>query len=54
MLVWDEPFSATTGALIWLLESTAGSAKALLARIEKARPKISLLVFMVVAPDRFD
>jgi hypothetical protein len=54
MLVWDEPFSATTGALIWLLASTAGSAKALLARIEKARPKISLLVFMVVAPDRFD
>jgi hypothetical protein len=30
----------------------AGSAKALEARTEKARPKISLEVFMMVAPDR--
>jgi hypothetical protein len=54
MLVWDEPFSATTAALTAWCASTDGSAKALLARMEKARPKISLLVFMIVAPDRFN
>jgi hypothetical protein len=32
----------------------AGRAKALEAKTEKARPKISLEVFMVVAPDRLE
>jgi hypothetical protein len=53
MLVWAEPFSATTEALIWGLALTAGSAKALVAINEKATLNISFLVFMVVAPDRF-
>jgi hypothetical protein len=52
MLVWEEPFSATTGAFNHWLASTAGAAKALVASTEKARPRISLLVFMRVAPVR--
>jgi hypothetical protein len=52
MLVWEEPFSATIGAFTNALASTAGRAKALVASTEKARPRISVLVFMGVSPVR--